>query len=107
MKSVYETSNTIDANIVLGMLEQAGLSARIEGEYLQGGVGGLQAVGIVRVVVDESDCEDAKAIISSWDAHKTPIRTIKRKNLDYSLLSAIGGFIIGALLVFFLLHHSS
>ena len=53
MKLLYEAANTVEAHMILNLLEQSSLSARIDGEYLQGGVGELQAIGIVRVMVDE------------------------------------------------------
>lgn len=36
MIKVYSASNNIDAYIVKGMFEQAGIIARVDGEYLQG-----------------------------------------------------------------------
>ncbi len=70
MKLIYEAANTIEAHMVLNLLEQAGLSARIDGEYLQGGVGELQAFGIVRVMVAEGDYAEAEDIIREWDAQQ-------------------------------------
>lgn len=68
MKLLYEASNTVEAHMILNLIEQYGLSARIDGEYLQGGVGDLQAVGIIRVMIEEEDYAEAKAIIQQWDA---------------------------------------
>ena len=71
MRLVYEAENSIEANIVLGLLKQAGLSAYIEGEYLQGGIGELQAFGIVRVMIAEQDYEEARQIIMAWDKSRS------------------------------------
>lgn len=68
MKSVYEASNGLDAHMILGLLEQQRISGLIEGEYLQGGVGGIQAMGLVRVLVSESDYAEAKKIINEWES---------------------------------------
>lgn len=68
MKKVYEAQNSLEAHMILNMLEQAGLNARIDGEYLQGGIGELPAIGVVRVMVDERDYADARAIVEEWDA---------------------------------------
>lgn len=35
---------------------------------MQGGVGELQTMGLVRVMVEEKDHIEAKAIIDQWDA---------------------------------------
>lgn len=67
MKLLYEAPNTVEANMILHLLEQAGLTARIDGEYLQGGIGEIQAIGVVRVMVEENDYADAKKIITEWD----------------------------------------
>ena len=54
--------------MILNLLEQHGISGRIEGEYLQGGVGELQAMGFVRVLVSEQDYAEAREIISEWES---------------------------------------
>lgn len=85
--------------MILNLLEQAGLSGRIDGEYLQGGVGELQAVGLVRVMVVESDYDTAQKIIEKWDAEQIlENESAISKNtspLNYGIL----GFIFGAVLV--------
>ena len=68
MKSVYEASSTLDAHMVLNLLEQEGVQGRVDGEYLPGGVGELQAINLVRVMVDEADYERAARIIIDWEA---------------------------------------
>jgi hypothetical protein len=95
MKLLYEASNTVEAHMILNLLEQAGLSARIDGEYLQGGVGELQATGIVRVMVEEFDYPEAKKIIQEWDA-KQPAEVDKPQTKKKSTFgSALTGFIFG------------
>jgi hypothetical protein len=64
MKLIYQASNTIEAHMILNLLEQAELRARIDGDYLQGGIGELQAVGGIRVMVAENDYADAHEIFS-------------------------------------------
>ena len=54
--------------MILNLLEMQGLSGRIEGEFLQGGIGELPAAGLVRVVVAEEDYQPAKEIVSRWEA---------------------------------------
>jgi hypothetical protein len=68
MRSVFESSTGVEAHMVLNLLQQEGIDGRVEGEYLQGGVGDLQAINLVRVVVDESDYNEAKSIIADWEA---------------------------------------
>ena len=54
--------------MILDLLQQQGLAGRVDGEYLQGGIGELPAAGLVRVMVEEQDYAAAKAIIDKWDA---------------------------------------
>ena len=79
--------------MILNLLQQEGINGRVEGEYLQGGVGELQAINIVRVVVDESDYKRAILIISDWES-KQPDKTPEKKPAQKS--SRIGlGFLLG------------
>ena len=94
MKSVYEASTGLDAHMILGLLEQQRIQGRIEGEYLQGGVGGLQTMGLVRVLVSEADYDEAKKIISEWESVQPAPVSVKPET------QAIGGiqiFVIGAI----------
>lgn len=68
MKSVYETSTSLDAHMILNLLMQEGIEGRVDGEYLPGGVGELQAINLVRVMVDESNYERAAGVIKAWEA---------------------------------------
>ena len=63
MKSVFEASSGLDAHMILNLLEQRGIAGRIEGEYLQGGIGELAAIGFVRVLVAEENYVAAMQII--------------------------------------------
>jgi hypothetical protein len=68
MELVYAASNTIEAHMVLNLLEQEGIAGRIDGEYLQGGIGDLPAGGLIRVMAPAERYEEAKAIVAKWDA---------------------------------------
>jgi hypothetical protein len=68
MKTVFDASNNIEAHLVMHQLQQAGIDARIEGEYLQGGIGELPAAGNVRVIVNSKDEAEARLVIADWEA---------------------------------------
>ena len=53
--------------MILNLLQQKGINCRIDGEYLQGGAGELQAMSMVRVLVEESDYTKARVIINAWE----------------------------------------
>lgn len=57
--------------MIANLLQQQEIDCRVDGEYLQGGVGELQAMNIVRVLVDDSEYEKARSVINEWDATQT------------------------------------
>ena len=67
MIKVYEASHGAQAKLILDLLTQENLKARIDGEYLQGGIGSLQASGLVKVMISEADYEQGKTLIKQWE----------------------------------------
>jgi len=97
MKLLYSAANSIEAHMILNMIEQAGYKGRIDGEYLQGGLGELPALGVVRVMIDESDFMAAKEIVDKWDIQQpvsTPTSPLKEKS---PFMLVVGSFIGGIL----------
>ncbi|MBU1424166.1 MAG: DUF2007 domain-containing protein [Gammaproteobacteria bacterium] len=104
MKSVFEASNGLDAHMVLNLLEQRGISGRIEGEYLQGGIGELQAMGFVRVLVGEEDYAAARQIIGEWETLQPPDEGNQPKErTDGGIQIFIAGMFFGAAIMYWLL----
>jgi hypothetical protein len=68
MKTVYDAATNIEAHLVMHQLQQAGIEASIQGEFLQGGIGELPAAGNIRVMVDPKDEAEARLVIADWDA---------------------------------------
>lgn len=97
MISVYEASNGVEAHMVLDLLERSGIKGRVDGEYLQGGVGELQAIGFVKVKVDEGDVEQAKAVIREWDALQQKSVVSKAKSSSKPELYFLAGILLGIL----------
>lgn len=102
MKTVYEASNTVEAHMILNLLEQVGISGTIIGEYLQGGMGELPASGFISVEVEDQDYLVANKVISDWEAEE-PVRVeAKQPSKNATVLAAVAGLIIGAGLVLIL-----
>jgi hypothetical protein len=83
MIKIYEAANGLEAKLILDLLEQSHLTARIDGEYLQGGIGDLQAAGIVRVMIKESDYKQGKLLIEKWknyELQEPPITNLASSN---------------------------
>lgn len=70
MRTVYEAANTLEAHMLLDLLQQQGFDARIEGAALQGAAGELPAGGLVRVVVADEQVFAARAFVKRWDAQQ-------------------------------------
>ncbi len=68
MKIVYQAENIIDANLVKNALENAGIPAFVGGQYLTGAVGELPPMGLVNVMVAETEWPQAREIAQSIDA---------------------------------------
>ena len=92
MQKVYESSTALEAHMVKNLLETEEIPSRIDGEDLQGGVGTLQAIGIVRVLVEDADFIKAKGIIDKWESDQPAASKDKPKPKS----SAAKGFFIGA-----------
>lgn len=93
MKSVYEASTALDAHMILNLLEQEGIAGRVDGEYLTGGVGELQAINLVRVMVEDADAEQARRIIRDWEA----IEVANGTRTARSRYGGFTGFVLGCL----------
>lgn len=100
MRSVFESSTGLEAHMILNLLLQEGIVGRVEGEHLQGGVGELPAINVVRVVVEDEDYERARAIIQAWESTQSdstqgerPARRPSRAGYGFliGLLVGIGG----------------
>ena len=67
MKRVYNAANHIQAHMVMHVLEQAGVHAMVQGEFLQSGAGELPLGNLVGVAVDDEDVAIAREIIEDWE----------------------------------------
>jgi len=67
MKKIFDASNTIEANLLKNILEQEGITVYISGEYLQGGMGELPAMGLVSILVEDDEKVRAEKIIRAWE----------------------------------------
>lgn len=95
MKNVYDAPNSLEAHMVLNLLEQAGISGRIDGEFLQGAAGELPPGRLVRVMVDEADVDNAMIVIRDWDANQTVVTPRFQQKSSSGLIAFIIGCITG------------
>lgn len=67
MIKIFTAQNSLEANIVKGMLEANDIPAYVEGEYLQGAIGELSAIDYAFVSVNEVNAEKALRIINEYE----------------------------------------
>ena len=101
----YEASDNLEAHMILNLFEQSGIKGRIDGEYLQGGVGELQPAGFIRVLVPKENFEEARAIITDWDSQSPEVKQTdsqsskpsKSSNIRAMMVSFFSGILIMAI----------
>jgi hypothetical protein len=101
---VFDAANTVEAHMIVHLLQQAGIEGRIDGEHLQGGMGELPAAGNIRVRVSPENVAEARSVISEWEAIQ-PAEWVEPKlatsshKLNYFLIGA--AFATGILFLLF------
>lgn len=68
MQTAYNAANAVDAQMICDVLRQEGIECHILGEHLQGAVGELPALSMVRVQVPVAQLERARALIAEWES---------------------------------------
>lgn len=107
-KKVYEAQNSIEAHMLANLLEQNGIHAQVQGEYLQGGIGELPASGLVKLVVEEQYYDQAVTLIRDWEKGQPvqvetdePVEN-KKSHTSFAFLMGVG---VGALMVWWIFHY--
>jgi len=99
MHTVYQTSDSLEAHMMLNLLQQENIDAQVVGQHLQGAMGEVPAVGYIRLVVDLDDEPRAMKIIQEWEQAQPPLSpTQKQDVVDHAKVSFIVGLIVGVLL---------
>jgi hypothetical protein len=76
---VYTAANVLNAHTVQSALLEAGIEAVIDGEPLQNAMGGLQGETAPRVLVHETQADEARALIAKVEnvqAHRADVESI-------------------------------
>ena len=70
MRVVYEPENLIDAHLVKGVLEQAGIPVYLRGEFLVGGIGELPVSGLLALCVPEVCEGEARDVLADLEVQR-------------------------------------
>ncbi len=98
MKHVYQAANNIQAHMVIHVLEQAGVHAHVQGEFLQSGAGELPLGGLVAVAVADEDVARAREVVREWEARITARDAAASEPKKSSGVSHGIAFLVGAAL---------
>jgi Putative prokaryotic signal transducing protein len=103
-EKVYECTLAVEAHMVCDLLSQAGISARVEGEFLQTGGGELPLGNLVKVRVDPVRAAEAREVIADWEKLQPPAEPgaapSTKTSRAGSLLWLLGGLMAGTALAF-------
>ena len=102
-EKVYECTLAVEAHMICDLLSQAGISARIEGEFLQSGGGELPLGNLVKVRVDPARAAEAREVIADWEKQQ-PVEPaavpVTRTSRFKSPLWFFLGLLVGGTLAF-------
>lgn len=68
MTPVYIAESELDAQLVQDLLLGSGISAHVFGPNVAGAIPEVPATGLIRVVVEEAEAEQARELISDWES---------------------------------------
>ncbi len=63
MQRIYHAESLIDAEMARAALEDAGIPAFVDGQYLLGGIGELPVGGLLSVMVPQAAVEAARLVL--------------------------------------------
>lgn len=100
MRIIYDAHTSLDAYVIKNLLESEGIAAFVQGEHLQGGVGELAAMDLVKVSVHDEDAAAARALIEAWETSQpADEETVPMEEMaeGSSFKVFLMGFVAGAL----------
>ncbi len=65
LRTIYNTFNQADADLLRGRLEAAGFDSSIQGEFASVTVGSFSSAGGIRILVPEDQADEARALIEA------------------------------------------
>ncbi|HET9862715.1 MAG TPA: DUF2007 domain-containing protein, partial [Steroidobacteraceae bacterium] len=108
-EKVYECTLAVEAHMICDLLARAGISARVDGEFLQGAAGELPLGNTARVRVDPSRAAEAREVIADWEklqAAEPAGSPVAQRSRFSSPLWFLAGLIVGAALMAFAFRNS-
>jgi putative signal transducing protein len=108
-EKVFECTLAVEAHMVCDLLSQAGISARVDGEFLQSAMGEIPLGNAVKVRVDPARAAEAREVIAEWEKQQPvdPVAApVAQTSRFTSSLWFLIGLLVGATLVFLHFHRT-
>jgi hypothetical protein len=96
-EKVYECNLAVEAHMVCDLLSQAGISARVDGEFLQGAAGDIPLGNTVKVRVEPARAAEAREVIADWEKLQPTPDSIPMPSGSGSGVRSVLWFAIGLL----------
>jgi hypothetical protein len=93
---VYECTLGVEAHMVCDLLARAGISARVDGEFLQGAGGDLPLGNSIKVRVAPEKAAEARAVIDEWEKLQPADPTPPPSRSSLAPLWFVTGLLVGA-----------
>ena len=105
-EKVYECSFAVEAHMICDLLARAGISARVDGEFLAGAGGELPLGSNVKVRVDPARAAEAREVIDEWERQQPPPEPPSERSMAQprshlrSPSFFLAGLLVGGLIMF-------
>lgn len=103
-EKVYECNLAVEAHMVCDLLSQAGISARVDGEFLQSAAGEIPLGNTVKVRVDPARAAEAREVIADWEKLQPPPEpggeSPAKRSRFLAPLWFCGGLLVGLVVMF-------
>jgi len=101
-EKVYECTLAVEAHMICDLLARAGISARVDGEFLAGAGGDLPIGNTIKVRVDPSRAAEAREVIDEWERAQPPPEpgAAPQRSRTRSPLWFLVGLLIGGTIIF-------
>lgn len=68
MQRIYEPTDLLEAELLLGMLASEGITAHLVGQHLLGAIGELPLGGLLGMLVADEQAQRASGLIAAYNA---------------------------------------
>ena len=108
-EKVYECNLAVEAHMVCDLLSQAGISARVDGEFLQSAAGEIPLGNTVKVRVARERAAEAREVIADWEKLQPSEPTTPEPARGSRVLAPLwffAGLLVGLVIMFLVMRNN-